>query len=367
MKYNLTIDARMIKHSGIGTYTKNMIAAIADNYNLTLLGNYDILNSFPWSKKVKTITANSPIYSLSEQMELPKKIPPCDLFISPHYNVPLKKIKALRRIVIIHDVNHLTKFNKISFVKRMYAKYMINVAIKKSDKIITVSGFSKSEISKYANTQKKDITITYCGLDGNELKNKIDDESLKRIRLKYNLPDNYLLFVGNMKPHKNIDVVIRAMKTLKDLYPDIKLVIVGATLNQLLQKLELLKCPGLENKIHTIEYIDNDELPSVYKSAKCLVFPSVYEGFGLPPVEAMICSCPVIASNTASIPEVCGDAALYFSPQNVKELVGNIELLIKNKDLQNELLLKGYKIAEKYSKEHFSEKLISAINDTLAK
>ena len=96
MKYNLTIDARMIKHSGIGTYTKNMIAAIADNYNLTLLGNYDILNSFPWSKKVKTITANSPIYSLSEQMELPKKIPPCDLFISPHYNVPLKKIKALR-------------------------------------------------------------------------------------------------------------------------------------------------------------------------------------------------------------------------------------------------------------------------------
>jgi len=81
----------------------------------------------------------------------------------------------------------------------------------------------------------------------------------------------------------------------------------------------------------------------------------------------MICSCPVIASNAASIPEVCGDAALYFSPQNVNELVGNIELLIKNKDLQNELLLKGYKIAEKYSKEHFSEKLIYAINDILAK
>ena len=367
MKYNLTIDARMIKHKGIGTYIRNMIAAIADNYNLTLLGDYDTLIFFPWSKRVKIITAHNPIYSLREQMELPKKIPPCDLFISPHYNVPLQKIKALRRMVIIHDVNHLTKINKISFVKRMYAKYMINAAIKKSDKIITVSGFSKSEINKYSNPQKKDITITYCGLDGNELKNKIDDESLKKVRSKYNLPGNYLLFIGSMKPHKNIDVVIKAMKLLAESYPDMKLVIVGVTRDQLLQKLEALENLSLENKINTIEYINDDELPSVYKGAKCLIFPSIYEGFGLPPIEAIICGCPVIASNAASIPEVCGDAVLYFSPYSVNELVDNIVSLIKNKELQNELLLKGYKIAEKFNKEHFSEKLICAINDTLAK
>jgi glycosyltransferase involved in cell wall biosynthesis len=365
MKHDLTIDARMIKHSGIGTYIKNMIAAIADNYNLTLLGNYDTITSFTWSKKIKVITATSPIYSLKEQIELPKIIPACDLFISPHYNVPLQKIKASKRAVIIHDVNHLTNINNISLIKRLYAKYMINAAIKKSDKIITISKFSKSEINKYTNPQKKDISITYCGLDSNELRQNITDGSLKRVRLKYNLPENYILFVGNMKPHKNIDVVIKAIKSFGELYAEMKLVIVGTSRDQLLKKLEAVNSLKLENKIVNIDYIENDELPSVYKNAKCLIFPSIYEGFGLPPIEAMICGCPVIAAKAASIPEVCNDAALYFNPNNENELIDNIRVLLKNKELCNELLQKGYKNAEKYSKENFRDKLIHIINDTI--
>ena len=363
MDRSITIDARMIKHTGIGTYTQNMIAAIVDNYNLTLLGNYDTLTSFHWSKQVKIIPAASSIYSLGEQTELSKKIQPCDLFISPHYNIPLLKIKALNRAVIIHDVNHLTKINKISLIKRLYAKYMINAAIKKSDKVITVSDFSKSEIHKYT-THQKDISIIHCGMDINEIRNKITDESLKRIKLKFNLPKNYIIYVGNIKPHKNIDVVIKAMKFLGE-FPDINLVIVGVQHNEILQKLKELDSNDLEKRIYTIQYVENDELPLLYKNAGCLIFPSIYEGFGIPPIEAMICGCPVLASNAASIPEVCGDAALFFNPSDVKKLVDNILSILRSKNLCSELLEKGYKNVERFSLENFREKLINNINDTI--
>ena len=363
MNYSITIDARMIRHTGIGTYTQNMISAIAGNYNLTLLGNYDTLTSFSWSNQVKIIPTTSSIYSLSEQTELQKKIQFCDLFISPHYNIPLQKIKASKRVVVIHDVNHLTNINKISLIKRLYAKYMINAAIKKSDKVITVSEFSRSEINKYT-ISKKDIGIIYCGMDINEIRNKINNESLARIKLKYNLPGNYILYVGNMKPHKNIDVVIKAMKFLSE-FQDKKLVVVGAQLDEILQKLKMLDIPGLEKNIYPIQYVGNEVLPLLYNNAECLIFPSLYEGFGIPPIEAMICGCPVLASNAASIPEVCGDAALFFNPNDANELADKIMSVLKNKDLRSELLWKGDKNAQRFSIENFREKLIYIINETI--
>ena len=354
----------MIKNSGIGTYTQNIIDAIAGNYNLTLLGNYDTLTSFSWSKDVNIIPTTSPIYSISEQTELPKKIQPCDLFISPHYNIPLQGIKASKRAVVIHDVNHLTNINRISIIKRLYAKYMINTAIKKSDKVITVSEFSKSEIKKYI-ISKKNISVIYCGLDIRKIKSKINDEQSERIKLKYNLPENYILFIGNSKPHKNIDVLIKAMKFPGE-FPDTKLVAVGVQHNEILQKLQTLNSTDLEKKIYTINYVENDELPFLYKKARCFVFPSVYEGFGIPPIEAMICGCPVLASNAASIPEVCGDAALFFNPNDVKKLVDNIISILRNENLRTELIQKGNKNIERFSLENFREKLITNINDTIA-
>lgn len=364
MNHSITIDARMIKNSGIGTYTQNMITAIAGNYNLTLLGNYDTLNSFSWSKDVNIIPSTSPIYSLNEQTELPEKIQPCDLFISPHYNIPLKGIKASKRAVVIHDVNHLTNINRISIIKKLYAKYVINSAIKKSDKVITVSEFSKSEINKYT-ISKKDISVIYCGLDTKKIRSKISEEPTERIKLKYNLPENYILYIGNVKPHKNIDILIKAMKFLGE-FPDMKLVAVGVQHNEILQKLKAINSTDLEKNIYTIQYVENDELPLLYKNAQCFVFPSIYEGFGIPPIEAMICDCPVLASNAASIPEVCGDAALFFNPNNVKELVGNIVSILKNKNLRSELIQKGSKNAKRFSIENFRKKLINTINDTIA-
>ena len=172
----------MINHSGIGTNIKNMIPNLVENYKLTLLGNAEILNSFSWSSETNIIDMKSSIYTLKEQLELPSKIPVCDLFISPHYNIPVFKIRARKRVVIINDVNHLVFADKLSLPKVIYAKYMINAAIRKSDKVITISEFSKNEIIKYANVQEKDIKVIYCGLNSEELKTKMNEQSYDQVK-----------------------------------------------------------------------------------------------------------------------------------------------------------------------------------------
>jgi glycosyltransferase involved in cell wall biosynthesis len=183
-----------------------------------------------------------------------------------------------------------------------------------SDKIITISEFSKNEITKYANVKEKDIRIIYCGLDIEELKNKLHVQSFDRVKAIYKLPEDYFLYMGSIKPHKNLKTAIKAFNLWLKKYPsDKKLVIIGVKPDDLNVDSELSKLFDKSSLIIP-GFVKDFDLPLIYNNAECLIFPSIYEGFGLPPLEAMIYGCPVIASNSASIPEVCGDAALYFEP-----------------------------------------------------
>ena len=357
----------MINHSGIGTNIKNMIPNLIDNYNLTLLGNSEILDSFPWSKQIRIINAKSPIYSIKEQIELPTKIPKCDLFVSPHYNIPLLKIKASKRAVIINDVNHLVFANQLSSLKVIYAKYMINTAIRRSDKVITLSGFSKNEILKYTHVRGKEIRIVYCGLDNEKLRYKLHEKSFEEIRSTYKLPENYFLYVGSIKPHKNLRTAVKAFNlwSKKNISP-IKLVLIGIKKNDLEKDMEISKLFD-QDRIIIPGFVEDSDLPLIYKNAECLIFPSIYEGFGLPPLEAMIYGCPVIASNSASIPEVCGDAALYFDPLKVEDLVEKMIILTGDKNLRNELINKGYTNILRFGWEKFAQNLKREFDDTIKK
>lgn len=356
----------MINHSGIGTNIKNMIPNLVENYKLILLGNAEILNSFSWSKETNIIDMKSQIYSLREQLELPSKIPICDLFISPHYNIPLLKIKAFKRAVIINDVNHLVFADQLSLPKVIYAKYMINAAIRKSDKVITISEFSKNEIIKYTDARKKDIKIIYCGLDSEKLKSQLHEQPIDRVRSLYKLPQDYFLFVGSLKPHKNLKTAIKAFNLWSKKYPTTKkLVIIGVTHNDISKDAEISELCDQNNNIIIPGFVKDCDLPLIYNNAACLIFPSFYEGFGLPPLEAMVCGCPVIASNSASIPEVCGDAALYFDPLKFEELTENMTKLMSNKRLRDELINKGFKNILRFSRERFADNLKLEFNDVI--
>jgi len=362
------LDARMINHSGIGTYIKCVIKALLHDYDLTLIIDERIIDR-TWVNKVNIVQCTTPIYSLREQIRLPLEILPCEIFLSPHYNIPLLPVKAKKRIVIIHDVNHLVFYNQLSLIQKRYAKLFIKRATSISDTVITVSNFSEKEIRKYIKKISKNINVLYYGIDDSLMREQHQPEEPNRIRLKYNLPDKYILYVGSAKPHKNFNVLLKAFNLLLKDFPDQKLVVVGLSKIQFNQSgfLEsiVLKNKELLTSLIFTDYVSDSDLPLIYKHAEFLVFPSYYEGFGLPPLEAMINYCPVVASNAASIPEVCGNAALYFDPQNELELYKKMKIFILDLNLRNDFIQKGAENLARFKMESFKSKLNRIIEDTL--
>ncbi|MEI9919622.1 MAG: glycosyltransferase family 1 protein [Bacteroidota bacterium] len=346
------VDARMVLNSGIGTVIQNFLINYSGEFELSVIGNPDDLD---YKKNYQIIPSSTKIYSIKEQTELPRLIPKCDIFWSPHYNVPLLPIKARKRVVTIHDVFHLAYRSEASIAQRIYSSVVMNQAVNRSDKVITVSKFSESEIRKYLNVKANKIEVIYNGVDHNLFRIINDNAGLTAIKKKYNLPDRFILYVGNVKPHKNLRNVIEAMKKLGG---DHRLVIVGKkhgfiTGDPLLfQQIEQDK--SFAGRVIFTDFVPNEDLPYLYNLASLFVFPSFYEGFGLPPLEAMACGCTVVASNAASIPEVCGDAATYFDPFNVNEIASKIsEALSGNREEQKR---KGVERAAMFSWSDFYKK-----------
>jgi glycosyltransferase involved in cell wall biosynthesis len=365
----IVLDARMINHSGIGTYIKCVINALLNEYDLTLIIDEKRIIDKTWLNKVKIVQCTAPIYSLREQIMIPIKIPSCEIFLSPHYNIPLLPIKAKKRIVIIHDVNHLVFYNQLSLNQKLYAKLFLKRATTISDTVITVSNFSEKEIRKYIGKISKNINVLYYGIDDSSMRGQHQQEESNRIRLKYNLPDNYILYVGSAKPHKNFNVLLKAFNLLLKDFPDQKLVVVGLSEIQFNQS-EFFESIVIKNKemltsLFFTDYVSDSDLPLIYKHAEFFVFPSYYEGFGLPPLEAMINNCPVVASNAASIPEVCGNAALYFDPQNELELYRKMEMFLTDSNLRNDFIQKGAENLARFKMESFKSELSRIIKDTL--
>ena len=365
--YKIVIDARMINNSGIGTYIQNIIPNLIKNYEVILLGNEKEIKEFAWTKEVKTIDFNCSIYSIIEQLIMPFKIPECDIFISPHYNVPVFPVKAKKRLAFIHDVYHLAFISQLTIAQKIYSKLMMKAAAGLSDHIITISKFSKSEILKYEKVDESKISILYFGFDFDAYsKSAYNYESVKN---KYFLPDKYFLFVSNIKPHKNLYNLLLALQVVLEKEIIVKLVVVGEHKKLITSDKKSFKLldenPLLKDNIIFSGYVDKEELVLLYKNAAALVFPSFYEGFGIPPVEAMACECPVVSSNTASLPEACGNASLYINPNDVNDIAEKMIRILSDNNLRNELVEKGKENIKRFSNEIFSNNLNNILNSFL--
>ena len=363
----IVIDARMINNSGIGTYLQNIIPNLIKNYELILLCGEKEIAGFPWTNKVNVISFNNPIYSIAEQILSPIKIPECDIFISPHYNIPILPIRAKKRLVIIHDVYHLAFSDQLSLAQKIYSKIMIYFAVHSSDQIITSSQFSKSEILKYTSANEAKINVVYFGFNYNEYSNQA--HNFEPVRRRYNLQEKFFLFVGNVKPHKNLSNLILAFKIILDKKMKLKLIIVGEykkLINADNESFRLLsEDPLLKANTIFTGFIDKEELVLLYKNASALVFPSLYEGFGIPPVEAMACGCPVISSNAASLPEACGYGAIYINPNNVDDIAEKMIAIISDSDLVRLLIEKGKENIKRFSNEIFSDNFEKVLHNLL--
>ncbi len=331
--FDLVIDARMQSHGGIGTYLQNLLPYLEKS-----------------GLKLLKIESKESIYSLREQLMLPLKIPRTALFWSAHFNVPLLPILAKRRLVTLHDFYHLAHLKELSLLQRAYARLFMRAAVQKASRLITISSFTQKELYRFFPSFRGKVDLILLG-PGSVATEQEGPEFIEK------LPEKFFLFVGNLKPHKNVETLVRAFGQVEG---QEHLLIVGKKEGMIRgidwERLSLLP------KVHFMGQVKGGELRALYRRATALIFPSFYEGWGLPPIEAMAQGCPVIASRAASIPEACGEAAQYFDPHSVDELVS---LLRSVSDWRAEFILKGKKQAEKFSWQKCAERHLEVIREEI--
>lgn len=356
------IDVRMIEASGIGTYIQNLIPYLKGKVNLTLLGNEDIIKKYV--EDVEVIPLKSPVYSPLEQIEIPFKLKKCDIYWSPHFNMAVFSKKPKKRIVTIHDLFHLDFASYYNFFERKYINMLIRSAANISNVIITVSNFSKERIIEHTKVNSQKIEVIYNGVDSNIFK-VYGNTILDKIKKDYNLPEKFILYVGNVKPHKNLKNAIRAFELLLRKHNEFYLVIVGKKEGFYKEDKNILHILAgnkiLSKKIIFMNYIDKKILPFIYNLARLFLFPSFYEGFGLPILEAMACGCPVVASNIPVIREIYGDAVYYVNPFDPLDMVRGILELEENEELRQTLINKGFEKAKEFSWEKSGKKHLEII------
>lgn len=345
----LCVDARMLFASGIGTYLQGLLPYFVEGLRrVSLIVDAEMpLERCSWIQRCELLYVSASIYSLKEQWRLPRIIPRVDLFWSPHYNIPLGPIRARHRCVTIHDLNHLAFQHLLSWPERCYARWMLQQAMTRSEGVMTVSQFSRREIARYFRAQEARVEVIYPGVDGRRFSPHATSSD-QAILTHYQLPERYVLFVGNRKPHKNVRALLIAMQQVEAL----SLVVVGKkkSLRHVEHEVETLAThPSLLGRIHSLEHVTDEELPALYRGAFVTVMPSFYEGFGSPALEALASGSPVAVSHAASLPEVCGEAALYFNPECPEEIGSILRALLRDEALRMELRDKGLIRASQFS------------------
>ncbi|ABY95274.1 MULTISPECIES: glycosyltransferase family 4 protein [Thermoanaerobacter] len=281
-----------------------------------------------------------------------------DLLYSTTHHGPLF---YKNQIITIHDLLPI-HFNYKDSLQRIlqtnYFKFILPRIIERAKKIITISDCTKSNIVKYFNVQEEKIVRIYNGYDRNLFFPRDDAKSY--IYGKYGIED-YILAVGASYPHKNYDNLIKAITLTLD--KNIKLIIAGGKDEYRNYLKKLTKELNLVDRVLFINYVPQEDLPYLYSAARCLVYPSLYEGFGLPPLEAMACGCPVITSNTSSLPEVVGDAGVMINPHSIEEIAKAIDMVLSNENLRKEMIEKGLKQAQKFSWRKTAEEIYKVIKE----
>lgn len=310
---DLCVDARMAFSSGIGRVIRELVPYLCQPpFRLHLLVTEKDMKRWSLDPSIRVTIMNAPIYSVAEQCLLPWKIPSSDLFWSPHFNVPLLPIRAKRRVVTLHDTYHLAV--PLPPVQKGYAKVLFRRAFRASDGMVVPSDFTKEEVMRFLG--RRGIEMIYNGLDHRQFHPTRDLQTLARVQEKYGLPDTFFLFVGNLKPNKNLGMLLQAYELFLS-EGTTPLVVAGKLQgfrNQDVATQILSKKDALREKVKFLGEVAEEDLASLYQLATAFLFPSLYEGFGFPPLEAMACGCPTIVAKAASLPEVCGDAPLYASP-----------------------------------------------------
>ncbi|MFT8872955.1 MAG: glycosyltransferase family 1 protein [Sporolactobacillus sp.] len=347
----LAVDARKIHDSGIGTYITHVLPLLTARMQETdfcLLGDPAALAPLADGERVTVTACRAKEYSLAEQVDVLRAVPRhADLLWVPHYNIPY--FYRGRMIVTVHDAFHLAMPQYVGgALKKCYARTMFRRVQKKAARIVTISQFSKQEIIRLSGCPAEKIRVIYNGV-GREWFEKSGAASTFS-------DSSYIVYVGNVKPHKNLKTLIQAFNRIKSAVPH-KLLIIGQREGFVTGESGLEALTGADGRIAFTGRLSDQELRRTVSGADLLVLPSLYEGFGLPPLEAMACGTAVAASDIPPVREACGECAAYFNPHDAEMMGQTILQLLTDREARERLVREGNSYVRRFTWEQCAAEL----------
>jgi glycosyltransferase involved in cell wall biosynthesis len=365
--FNATAYDLAYQGGGIHRYTGILINEFVSNYNNNMLyvsdssqagiANTQSTDIFNTSSRLHEASTKSSLARLAyQQMLMPRSLTAenATLLYSP---VPEGMLNPVtKQIITVHDLIPLVIPESTQLLKYYY-KIFLPRLLKVSDAIITVSESTKQDIEKYYPTVDKPIHVRHQGYNSHVF-NVNDSSKVAKVTNKYGIQDaEYLLAVGERRAYKNTESLIQSFARLS--LKDLKLVIVGKLNKSAKDIHDVPRQFGVQDRVKFLGYVPDEDLANLYQGAKAFIFPSLYEGFGIPLLEAMACGCPIAASKTSSIPEVCGSAAIYFNPHDIDDMAKIISDLLASESLQSKCRMQGLERIKSFSSALLSQSVIN--------
>jgi glycosyltransferase involved in cell wall biosynthesis len=350
----IAIDARKLRDFGIGTYIRNLLSELSrldqKTEYVVICRPADMEARGSLAANFRMVPETAPAYSISEQIRIPACLTRerADLLHEPHYVLPAAT--PCRSVVTIHDCIHLMfpqyLPNRLAYV---YAKGVMWTATRKATRILTVSEASKRDILRFFDIPPEKVLVIYNAIDARFL-GPADHERMDLVRQRYQLDHPFVLYVGNIKRHKNVERLIDAFGRARVGGPDdLRLIIIGDEISKHPALRQAVHKHRLDKHVRFLGFQPHETLAAFYRLARAFVFPSLYEGFGLPPLEAMACGTPVVTSNVSSLPEVAGDAALLVDPYDADAIADGIRRAVTDESLRADLIARGLARARTFS------------------
>jgi glycosyltransferase involved in cell wall biosynthesis len=335
-------DARAIRYRGIGTYSRNLLLHFADSgIEFVVFCQDEEKGAIPSADSFTLVSANTDPLAWGGHSAFRNLVEKSgvDLLHVPSAWAPTPSPVPL--VATIHDVTPLLYPRSLSLTLRMRYKRQLADTVDNARRVITVSRISQSALSAYSRVDPAKVRVIHNGVSS-QFYPRTDQALLSAVRHRYSLPEKYVFWVGDFRPEKNLPFLVQAWARLRSRLPDAPaLVLGGAQTGQFKAVREEVKRRDLEQAVIFPGFIRDDDLAALYSAATLFVFPSLYEGFGLPPLEAMACGTPCVVSNSSSLPEVTGPAALLFNPTSLESLEDGVIRLLTDPDLYETLREEG--------------------------
>lgn len=356
--------------SGVGHYTARLLAAMLSGnaeWDYLLYSNRPFGSLEPELARARQMVSRLPSRRLAwMQFLLPAQIRRSrpQLCHFPNAMAPLWQPQPF--ILTIHDASLFLFSHYHPRARLMSIRLTLPFLARRAAAIICVSHHARSELTRILNLDPGKVHVVYEAAPA-AFQPVTDPCCLEELRQKYRLPERFLLHVGTLEPRKNLSRLVRALHQLRRRGSDIKLVLVGARGWQLDGFDEEIERLSLEDAVHFTGYVPNKDLPGLFSLATLFVFPSLYEGFGLPPIEAMACGTPVLSSNRGSLVEICGDAAYLVDPEDEQALADGLFALLSDADWRAELSRRGLAHARTFSWARAASETVAVYREVLSK